>query len=225
MNGWIKIHRKLLDNDMFNAEQYTYGQAWIYLLLVANYEPSTVLIGNKWVRVERGEVGRSGEFLRKKFGWSRGRYSRWLAVLQANKQAVQLKKGVTTLISICNYDDYQDGGTTDGQDDGTANDTRNGGQTIQQTSNLKRNKENKNNKKAEDFFDFNSVFKSPDDVLKIVGDKYEHIMIYNDVQQYAFNQSITTTKAKWKTLIKNWATRNGNKYERQPLPIYLRKKL
>ena len=221
MNGWIKMHRKLLDNEMFNAEKFTYGQAWIYLLLVANYEDSTVLIGNKWVKVKRGEVGRSGEFLRTKFGWSRGRYVRWLAVLQTNKQAVQLKRGVTHLISICNYEDYQEGGTADGTANGTADGTRNGGQMNEQMNDLKRSKENKNNTAV----DFNFYFSSPQSILKIVGDDIEYIQLHQDIQMYAHSKSIKLVKAKWIALIKNWIERSGNKYQKQPLPPYLRQRL
>lgn len=42
MGGWIKIHRKLTDNPMWTEEPFTKGQAWIDLLLMADYSTGNV---------------------------------------------------------------------------------------------------------------------------------------------------------------------------------------
>lgn len=44
MGGWIKIHRKLTDNPMWTEEPFTKGQAWIDLLLSADFETGTVRV-------------------------------------------------------------------------------------------------------------------------------------------------------------------------------------
>lgn len=42
MNGWIKLHRKILNNDLWTAEPFTKGQAWVDLLLTADFDSGTI---------------------------------------------------------------------------------------------------------------------------------------------------------------------------------------
>jgi hypothetical protein len=220
MSGWIKLHRKILDNDMFNRGEFSHGQAWIYLLLIANYEDSMMHIGRNRVLVKRGEVGRSGEFLRAKFGWSRGRFSRWLTVLETNKQAVQLKRGATSLISICNYEDYQDGGTANGTVNGTANDQRTVQQTVQRTVQQKRNKENKNKEKS--VFLFSELNQSEKTIQNLVVG-YDSKLILADVQKWATENKVKMSKEKWVSVIKSWVEKNPNKYQVEQSPAYYKR--
>jgi hypothetical protein len=36
-NGWIKLHRKIVESPDWLSEPFTRGQAWVDLLLIANH--------------------------------------------------------------------------------------------------------------------------------------------------------------------------------------------
>lgn len=154
MSGWIKIHRKIVDNPIWTSEKFTDGQAWVDLLLIANHNKGIIKVRGIRIKIPPGSLGWSEKKLAERWGWSRGKVRRFLNYLCSENmiKIEQQKKNVTSIISIINYSQYQDNNTT--------NDTTDGQQTIQQTDTNKNNKEeNKNNKEYilsdsfEKFFD------------------------------------------------------------------------
>ena len=118
-NGWVKIHRKIFENGLSEDKPYTKLLAWIFMIAMANHKESFFYIrGNKFT-VGRGQLAWSESRLAAQFGWSRGRIRRFLNDLKNERQIVQQKNNITSLITISNYDRYQSGGTTDGTTDGT----------------------------------------------------------------------------------------------------------
>lgn len=111
--GWIKIHRNITENPMCFSEPFTRMQAWIDLLLVANYRDSVIYVRGNKVDVKRGQIAKSQDFFATRWKWSRGKVIRFLDELQKCGQIVQQKSNVITLISVVNYEYYQQDGTTD----------------------------------------------------------------------------------------------------------------
>jgi hypothetical protein len=107
MEGWIKIHRKIMENPMYFSEPFTRMQAWIDLLLLANRKDGYYYVRGNKIIVHRGKVGMSEVSLSKRWKWSRSKVSRFLKDLENEQQIEQQKNSVTTLISIINYDEYQ----------------------------------------------------------------------------------------------------------------------
>lgn len=105
--GWIKLHRKSFENDLYFAEPFTKWQAWTDLLLLANHKDGSIRKRGIRVIVERGQVGCSEVTLAKRWKWSRGKVRRFLNDLKMVQQIVQQKTHTTSLISIVNYDEYQ----------------------------------------------------------------------------------------------------------------------
>jgi len=116
--GWIKLHRKIMDNPMYFSEPFTRTQAWIDLILLANHTNNFFYIRGNKVDVARGQVGYSKEILSRRWGWSRGKTTRFIKQLETDGMLIQQKSSVTTLISICNYKTYQGDDTTDDTTDG-----------------------------------------------------------------------------------------------------------
>jgi len=143
MSGWVKIHRKILDNPLYTSEPFTRIQAWIDLILIANYKDGFFMQRGIRVDVKRGQVGHSIDTLAKRWKWSRGKVERFIFLLENDSQIVRQKNNVTTLLSIINYDEYQ-------ADDNT-NSKANGHQTVKQTDTNK--KEKKEKKEKEIMFD------------------------------------------------------------------------
>ena len=98
---------------MYFSDPFTRMQAWIDLLLVANYRDSVIYVRGNKVDVKRGQIAKSQDFFATRWKWSRGKVIRFLDELQKCGQIVQQKSNVITLISVVNYEYYQQDGTTD----------------------------------------------------------------------------------------------------------------
>src|SRR5262245_27722843 len=75
-HGWIKVHRKLARHPMWLRGPFTIGQAWVDLLMLANYEPSISRLGD--LTVDRAQVLTSIELLGRRWGRDRKTVRRWL---------------------------------------------------------------------------------------------------------------------------------------------------
>jgi CTP-dependent riboflavin kinase len=130
MSGWVKIDRKLLNDPMYLSEPFTKGQAWIDMILLANYKDNHFYKRGIRVDVLRGQVGMDLDTLAKRWQWSRGKAERFMNTLENENKIVRQKTNVTTLFSIINYHLYQ----TDGKANDNANDNANGNEIIKQTT-------------------------------------------------------------------------------------------
>lgn len=117
--GWIKIYREIEEWSLWFDESFTYGQAWIDLLLLANHKDGTVNIRGNIIPVKRGQVCRSEEYLAKRWRWSRNKLRRYLRMLKMRQQIEQQKTIAISLITIINYSKYQENDTTDETTEGT----------------------------------------------------------------------------------------------------------
>ena len=108
MDGWVKLHRKIMDNPLYLSEPFTRMQAWIDLLLLANHKEGFFYVRGNKVTVGRGQIGTSSRTLASRWQWSRGKVERFLDELEQNGQIKPQKTNVITLISICNYIEYQE---------------------------------------------------------------------------------------------------------------------
>lgn len=112
-NSWIRLHRKLMDDPLYFAEPFTKMQAWIDLLLLANFADRVMFIRGNRVTIKRGQVAYSREWFSGRWRWSRGKIDRFLDMLERENMIGRQKSAVITCISILNYDAYQDNGSTD----------------------------------------------------------------------------------------------------------------
>lgn len=149
--GWIKLHRSLAHHDLWLSEPFTRGQAWADLIMLANHKPGHIRRRGLYVTVNRGQVGRSQEELANRWRWSKGKVIRFLKELEnggrITKETELKNVAVTSLISITNYDQYQNCGT----EDGTEDDTVNGPKTVPKTvleQEVKKGKKEKKEKPA-----------------------------------------------------------------------------
>jgi hypothetical protein len=132
MEGWIRINRKITENSMWFSEPFTRSQAWIDLLLIATYHDCSLYIRGNKVTVSRGQIAYSREKLAKRWGWSRGKVERFIHELENEHCIVQQKKRLITLISVVNYDKYQNNDTTDSTTDNTTD-----GHLLRRDKNIK----------------------------------------------------------------------------------------
>jgi hypothetical protein len=128
-SGWVKLHRTSFNNSLYFSEPFTKWQAWCDLILLANYKEGVLLKRGIRVTVPRGSTGWSIDDLSKRWKWSRNKCEHFMQYLEGQtvKQIVRQKTNITTLISIVNYDFYQNEGNANddakGNAKGNANDT------------------------------------------------------------------------------------------------------
>ena len=108
MEGWIKLHRTLAISDLWLSEPFTRGQAWIDMLMLANYKDGFIRVRGINVTIKRGQLGWSEVKLSQRWRWSRTKTRHFLKELEKVQQIVQQKNAVSLLISIVNYDEYQE---------------------------------------------------------------------------------------------------------------------
>ena len=108
--GYIKLWRKMQDDDLWNAEKFTRGQAWVDLIMLANHKPQTIIIRGIATKIRRGQLAYSELSLSTRWKWSRGKTRRFLQLLESQNEQkiVQQKNNVTSLITIKNYERYQE---------------------------------------------------------------------------------------------------------------------
>ena len=107
MIGYISIHRKIWNNEIWNKENFSWGQAWIDLLLLANYKDKQTLFNGEVMIIKRGQFITSKRKLMRRWRWGNNRLKRFLSAISEFQQAKLrvFPKGV--FITICNYDTYQ----------------------------------------------------------------------------------------------------------------------
>ncbi|MGB9791318.1 MAG: hypothetical protein ACPLTR_01925 [Thermacetogeniaceae bacterium] len=102
--GWIKLHRKLLNNSIFRKPELL--QLWIYLLLNACYKPEQ----HNAQQLQPGQLAVSCETISRALGYpntSRKSIWRWLKKLE-KEGCIRLEASKNnTIITICNWNIYQ----------------------------------------------------------------------------------------------------------------------
>ncbi len=105
-NGWIKQHRKILDNPIVCKDSDHFA-VWNYLLLNANHKEKDFLFGGKKINLKPGQLITSSVAIGKKFGISRQKVDRILKMFKSEQQIEQQAKRYGRVITIIAWDKYQ----------------------------------------------------------------------------------------------------------------------
>lgn len=101
--GWISIHRKIIDNWVWEEKPFSRGQAWIDLLLRANHADKKVVLGNEIIMVPKGSLVTSEIKLAEAWGWSKTKVRAFLMLLENDSMIVKKSDRKKTTINIVNY--------------------------------------------------------------------------------------------------------------------------
>lgn len=83
--GYIKLHRSSLDNWMYESEPFTRWQAWVDILLNANFEKTTSMYRGQKIVTYPGQMRTSIRSLANRWQWSEGKVRRFLALLETEQ--------------------------------------------------------------------------------------------------------------------------------------------
>ncbi|MBW8383531.1 MAG: transcriptional regulator [Youngiibacter sp.] len=198
MQGWIKLHRQLLENPIFQNEKLL--KVFIWCLLKATHEEYDQLVGREIVTLKQGQfvTGRhkgSAELnLKPSTFWD------YLSVLKSNNTIDIKSDNKQSVISIVNWGLYQSGNyNPDSKSDSE--------------SNIKHDSKSDTNKKKEDkninIDDFDAHVESinePDSLLKNDTLKNNHIphfeSMWSSYPKKTGKQSILKSASKLKALAK-----------------------
>lgn len=108
MDGWIKLHRKLLDCIIWlDSEPFDRRSAWIDLLLLANHSDKEILFNGEPIVISQGQYLTSVRKLALRWKWSNDRTLRYLRLLEQLQMIHKDSDNYRTLITIVNYGVYQ----------------------------------------------------------------------------------------------------------------------
>ncbi len=106
--GWIKLHRSILENFLWQEERkFSKAEAWLDLLLTANYEERKVLISGQSVDVEAGQILTTMKYLAQHWGWSGSKVKLFLNLLENEGMITTKRTSKYTLITILKWGFYQ----------------------------------------------------------------------------------------------------------------------
>ena len=99
-SGWVKISRKILDHKYWLSEPFTRGQAWVDLILTAQWKDDE--------NANAGTVQTTMSALAKRWKWDYFKVMRFLKEMEKNNSIrVQTVNGLCTSILIENWVKYQ----------------------------------------------------------------------------------------------------------------------
>jgi hypothetical protein len=109
INNYIPISRKLFEHQFWGEERvYSRFEAWLDILQSTRFEDTELLIGNRFIKIKRGQLPVSLRFLAERWKWSTKKVDNFLDVLilaQMIKKETPKETGQTVL-TLCNYDKY-----------------------------------------------------------------------------------------------------------------------
>ena len=196
--GWVPVKRQIQEHWLWKDKPFSQGQAWIDLIMLANYEDKKMPYKGEIIICERGTVNLSISYLANRWGWSRDKTRRFLKLLESDGMVTVKATTHRTTITLENYSVYNDVPTTKRQQiDSKPTASR---QQADTTNNINNNN-NINNKYNDDpkldaaiyeFVAFRKKIKKPmtDHAIKLMIAKLNKLTTDIDEQVEILNQSI-----------------------------------
>ena len=106
MEGWIKIHRKILDNPIVCKDSQTFA-IWLYLLLNATHQEVPVVFKGQKIILKKGQLITGILSISKKLLINKDKVQRTLRCFEVDKQIEQQTSNKNRLITIVRWNEYQ----------------------------------------------------------------------------------------------------------------------
>jgi len=105
MNGWIKLHRRLLDQPRFDDPAWL--SVWIYLLLNATHQPVEKVFDGRLVTLRPGQLITGRHVIAAKTGVHPSKVYRVLEMLKSEQQIEQRAGTKSSILTVLNWQSYQ----------------------------------------------------------------------------------------------------------------------
>lgn len=209
--GWIKTYRKIQDCWIWQIDKpFDERSAWIDLLLTANHKDVKMLFNGELITVKRGQIITSIRKLSEKWKWNKDKTLKFFRLLESDRMIERDSDKFRTLLTIVNYEVYQDCVDTEQTQQGTPQGTPQGTGDVHEPATNKNVKNDKNVKNVK-----NNIFVPP--TVQEVKDYLSSVGSSLDAESFvAFYESkgwmIGKNKMKsWKSAIVTWEKKAGIK--------------
>lgn len=219
-NGWIKLHRKTLDNPIIMKDA-AHLAVWMYLLLNATHAEYPALFKGKKIMLQPGQLITGRKSIADKLVINESKVTRILDVFESEHQIEQQTCNKNRLISITNWDSYQ---TSEQQNEQQVNNNRT---TSEQQVNTNKNVKNIKNERNNNISD--SAEPEPPKKVKHKYGEYKNVLLTDEELEKLKNEYpdyldrierlssyVESTGRKYKShyaTIRNWA-RNEKKTDK-----------
>lgn len=105
--GWIKLHRQILDNPIV-CKDADYFAVWCYLLLNATHQNKDAVFAGKKIILHPGQLITGRKSIQEQFDINESKVQRILKFFENERQIEQQTCNRNRLISIINWNLYQD---------------------------------------------------------------------------------------------------------------------
>lgn len=125
-NGWIKLHRKIEDSVVFSNEKGL--KIWIWCLLRAGHKEKSIFIGRNKITLFPGQFVSGSNTMEEELNLGRSTVWYWLSILEKEGQVRIKTTNKYSIITIPNWDKYQEVGNkweADGKQMGTNKNDKN----------------------------------------------------------------------------------------------------
>lgn len=106
MEGWIRIHRKILDNPIVCKDSETFS-IWLYLLLNATHKEVPAIFKGEKITLKSGQLITGILSISKKLLINKDKVQRTLKCFELDKQIEQQTSNKNRLITILKWNTYQ----------------------------------------------------------------------------------------------------------------------
>ncbi|WP_323703514.1 DnaD domain protein [Mammaliicoccus sp. Dog046] len=167
--GWISLHRSIQNHWLFQEDRkFSKFEAWIDLILIANHKDGKVMHDGQLIDVKRGQKLTSLRKLGNQWNWSITKVDKFLNILHEDGMIVLKKDTKKTLVTIVNYDVYQNIDLEKRQ----RSDTKKNQKEIKKESEKKQKETNNNVNKANKDNNVNNPQSVSDEDFKKIADYY-----------------------------------------------------
>lgn len=120
--GVFAVSRNIFEHDLFDPEPFTEREAWIWMIREAAWKDRRIRFGKMHGSIKRGQMASSVRFMAEKWQWSKSRVHRFLGRLEEERmiECGTAQGHSASVITICNYDEYQRVSLPEKLEDGTA---------------------------------------------------------------------------------------------------------
>jgi DNA replication protein DnaD len=110
--GWVLLYRSVRDGWIWEQKPFSFGQAWIDLILDVNHEDKKLFVNGKLIKIKRGQKWTSIRVLAARWGWRQEKVLQYIKALEQDGMITRKATRSGTLLTIVNYGKYQDHGNT-----------------------------------------------------------------------------------------------------------------
>ena len=105
-DGYVKLYRSIWDNPVVSKDA-DHIAVWVYLLTHATHDGTSVMFGGKRIRLKPGELTTGRKVLAREMQISESKVQRILKSFESEQQIEQRTDRQCRLISILNWNEYQ----------------------------------------------------------------------------------------------------------------------